>query len=200
MWWDSVLVLVLLFCFNQMAGWCSSSSLPAAALSFIQFCTSSTPLHILMRSLIPIITSVIPEDSRSEMPRLPPCNNLFSSGSSSSYSYSASSATSFKDFHLLVPGAEAQDSKGASTEIKNERVWKRVFTAFATTLSLQLRLILFLLVMLLPHLDWSPAVVNPADWTGFGKARTCFWSHEVQGITGGTRLVSSSKGVLVTSG
>lgn len=48
--------------------------------------------------------------------------------------------------------------------------------------------------MLLPHLDWSPAVVNPADWTGFGKAHSCLWSHEVQGITGGTRLVLSSPG------
>lgn len=71
-------VVVLFFCSNPTAGWCSRSS----SLTCLSFSPAHLP-HILMRSLIPIITWVLSGDSRSGRPR---------QFSSSSY-VAASSAT-----------------------------------------------------------------------------------------------------------
>ncbi len=65
--------------------------------------------------------------------------------------------------------------------IKNKKRERKItcteFTAFAMTLKIKLRCILFPLIILemILQLDWSPPVVNSVDWTWFGKAHTCLY-------------------------
>ena len=63
--------------------------------------------------------------------------------------------------------------------IKNEKhiLSTSVFRPFAMWLKIELRCILFPLIILemFLQLDWSPPVVNSIDWTWFGKAHTCLY-------------------------
>ena len=65
--------------------------------------------------------------------------------------------------------------------IKNKKqkhlIYHQVFRPFAMRLEIELRCILFPLIILemFLQLDWSPSVVNSIDWTWFGKAHTCLY-------------------------